>query len=81
MSIFGTTYNDEQLVMEAERALAEDPAVDTAQIEIVSDKGIVTLSGRVSNDLNKRRAIDAVRRWYERNGLKYERIEDQIQLS
>lgn len=71
-------FDDKTLVLQAERALANDPSIDNSTIAVSCRNGIVTLTGNVRNQAEHRRAIDAIERAYKRMNLKYDRVADMI---
>lgn len=77
--LFGR-YKDEELVARAEQALAEDPMVDLSHLEVLSEDGVVTLRGKLASSVAKRHALEAVHRHLELSGLKYDKIEDEIEV-
>jgi osmotically-inducible protein OsmY len=71
-------YDDKTLVLQAERALSNDPSIDNSTIAVACRNGVVTLTGNVRNRAEHRRAIGAIERAYERMNLKYDHIADMI---
>jgi osmotically-inducible protein OsmY len=71
-------YNDKALTRQAERALANDPAIDNSTILVFSKHGILTLEGNVRNQTEHRRALDVVQRALNRMNLKYDSIANKI---
>ncbi len=78
MPLFGRNYDDEQLCSRAEHAQAEDPLVSAARMGVVSDNGIVVLTGTVGTHREKDHAAEVVRHALEFAQLKYDRIENDI---
>jgi osmotically-inducible protein OsmY len=78
MKLLKRKYNDEVLVLQAERALRGDPTVNAATLDVSSKDGIVIVSGRVNSSLAQRHALETVRGAYHHAGLKYETIVDRI---
>lgn len=76
--LFGPKYDDERLCLQGEHALAEDPILNAAHLDVSSEKGVVTLRGRAPTQVAKTRAEEAVRHAYDLAGLKYDRIVDEI---
>ncbi len=79
--LFGTKYDDGELCDRAEQALVQDPVINSQGLEATSEDGVVRLTGRVTSDLEKQRAVRAVQDAFETAGLEYERIDDQIQVA
>lgn len=73
-------YKDDELVVRAERALGDDPTVDSSRLEVSSNKGAVVVRGKVSTTRARDHAINVMRRSFERAGLKYENIIDELTI-
>jgi osmotically-inducible protein OsmY len=71
-------YDDKALVLQAERALANDPSIDNSTIAVSSKNGVVTLTGNVRNEAEHRHALDVIKRAFERKNLKYDRVADML---
>lgn len=71
-------YDDKMLVRQAERALTNEPGIDNSTISVFSKNGVVTLEGNVRNQSEHRRAIDVVRRAFERLDMKHDKIVDKL---
>ena len=71
-------YDDKTLTNQAERALSNEPGIDHSTIDVTSKKGIVTLTGKVRNAGEHQRALNVVRRSFEKKNLTYVRIEDKL---
>ena len=71
-------YNDKLLVRQAERALSNDPGIDNSVISVDSSNGVVTLIGSARNHDEHLRAIEIVRRAYERLNQEYDHLEDRV---
>jgi hypothetical protein len=68
----GAKYNDEQLVAQAEIAIAADPLIsDPTGLVVTSKKGMVTLSGIVQRPQEKDRIEGVVRNAFTTVGLKH----------
>ena len=81
-NLFGTTYEDDKLAMEAERAIAQDPITNNpGAIGISSEKGVVMLSGTVNSEREKRHVEDLVRTSLDNYRLKYDRVENHLKTS
>ena len=78
--LFGTKYKDEKLVVSAEHALIDEPTIDASFLTISSEKGVVTIGGKLKTALAKRHAVEAVERSFKRSNLKYDKIVDSIEL-
>lgn len=81
ISLFGTKYKNEQLILTAERALNLEPAIDVSNLTISSEKGIVTIGGKLKTAFAKRHAIESVEKAFRREGLKFDKILDRIEVS
>lgn len=71
-------YDDKVLVLQAERALANDPGIDNSTISVSSRNGVVTLAGNARNQVEHRRVVEVVQRAFSRMNLKYDRVADLI---
>jgi len=81
MSWFGTTYQDEELVMQAEHALAEDVVLnDLSGLGVTSAKGVVSIIGTVNSERERTHAEDAVRTALQRAALKHEEIVNDLAI-
>jgi osmotically-inducible protein OsmY len=80
VTIFRAKYDDEKLAAHAEKALSEEPTVDLTHIIIDSNKGVVTLSGRLNSAFARRNALAAVEKMFALRSLKYARIVDEIEV-
>lgn len=52
---------DEKIAMEAKHRLYSDPVTARLNLGIVSDDGVVTLTGRIDNSAMRMRAISVIR--------------------
>ncbi len=73
-----TKYKDEALVAHAERALGDEPTVDPSRLNITSENGTVFLRGTVKNSRTREHIVNIVRQAYQKVGLKYDRIVDEL---
>jgi hypothetical protein len=80
VTIFRAKYDDEKLAAHAEKALVEEPTVDVTHIIIDSNKGVVTVSGRLNSEFVRRNALAAIEKMFALRNLKYVRIVDEIQV-
>jgi len=71
-------YDDKTLVLQAERALANDPSIDNSTISVASRHGVITLTGNARTQVERRHAVDVIARAYKRLNLKYDRIDDKM---
>ena len=76
-----TKYNDQEIVHRIETAIVEDPMiVDHGNVDVNSSKGVVTLSGFVHKEPEKDRVEGLARSTLRDAGLKFERIDNKIEL-
>lgn len=78
--LFGTKYKDEKLIAVAEKALNGEPTIDTSRLTISSVKGAVTVEGKLKTSMAKRHAVETVERAILREGLKFEKVVDRIEV-
>ena len=79
--LFGAKYNDEQLVAQAQIAIAADPLIsDATGLVVTSKKGMVTLSGIVQRPQEKDRIEEVVRNAFTTVGLKHEGFINELKL-
>jgi osmotically-inducible protein OsmY len=72
-------YNDDEIVHRAETAITEDPLIsDWKDVDISSDKGVLTLSGFVHKETEKDRVEGVVRSSLRDAGLKFDRIVNEL---
>ena len=77
----GVKYNDEQIAYRAQVAVTEDPLVaDSADVNIHSDKGVVTVTGTVHKEPEKDRVEGIIRTTLRDAGLKYDRIVNELEV-
>ena len=75
----GPKYNDEQISQRASVAVKEDPLVDNAlDVQIESEKGVVTISGTVRKEPEIDRIEGVVRSTLRDAGLKFDRIDNEL---
>jgi osmotically-inducible protein OsmY len=78
---FGTKYNDDRLVTQAESAVAEDPLVNgSSAVRIHSENGVITLTGRVQRATDRDRVEGAIRSALRATGSKFERIVNDLNV-
>jgi len=76
---FAKSYQDEELVMQAEQALAEDVILnDIGGLGVSSENGVVSILGTVNSERERNHAEDAVRNALQRAALKHEQIVNQL---
>ncbi|MBI1294194.1 BON domain-containing protein [bacterium] len=79
--LFGSTYEDDKLVMAAERAIAQDPVMNNpGAVGVVSDKGVVMLSGTVNSEREKRHVENLIRSNLNNSKLKYADIDNRLKV-
>jgi len=77
----GAKYNDEQLVAQAQIAIAADPLIsDPTGLVVTSKKGVITLSGIVQRPQEKDRIEEVVRNAFTTVGLKHEGFINELKL-
>lgn len=77
--LFGSKYDDEEIVSAIQPALIDDPMItDHSKISVSSEDGVVTLAGSVEKQLEKDHIEGAVRDAVRYKGLKFERIANDI---
>ncbi len=78
---FGSSFDDEKLVSSVHTAVLEDPMItDPGKLTIESKDGVVTLTGRVQKQMEKDHVEGTVRNALRYHGLKFERIDNNIQV-
>ena len=76
-----TKYNDEEIVHRAETAIAEDPLIDDwKDVDVSSEKGVVTLSGFVHKEPEKDRIEGVVRSSLRDAGLKIDGLVNELSI-
>jgi osmotically-inducible protein OsmY len=79
--LFGSKYNDEQLVTQATKAITADPRTsDPSSLLVSSKKGVVTLGGIVPKEQDKGRIEENVRTALATLGLKYEGLNNELKI-
>ena len=71
-------FDDDQIVLCAQSALEVETTLNASDVNIESDKGVVTLIGKVRSRIDKNRAAIAVQQSLIGAQLKYDRIIDDI---
>ena len=76
---FAKSYRDEELVMQAEQALAEDVILnDIGGLGVTCENGVVSILGTVNSERERTHAEDAIRNALQRSALKHEQIVNQL---
>jgi hypothetical protein len=79
--LFGSTYEDDKLVLAAERAIAQDPVMNNpGGVGVASDEGVVMLSGTVNSEREKRHVESLIRSNLDNSKLKYAHIENRLEV-
>ena len=81
LSLFGKKYKDEEIMMCAENALELESMINSSGMVVQSQKGIVTLQGSAKNEREKIRALDTVVTSLQGSRLKFERVEDRMNVA
>jgi len=77
----GAKYNDEQLVAQAQIAIAADPLIsDPTGLVVTSKKGVITLSGIVQRQQERDRIEGVVRNALTTMGLKHDSFINELKL-
>jgi osmotically-inducible protein OsmY len=80
--MFGSKYNDEQLVSTVENVLAVDPLLqDPASYTVSSKKGVLVLNGKVRSASEKERVEELIRSTLSIHNLKYDRIVNALHVA
>lgn len=79
--LFGPNYDDEELTARAQQALIQEPFVDGSQLGVVSEDGVITLTGTGQSETEKQRAMQAVQQTLETSGLEFDQIVNEITVS
>jgi hypothetical protein len=80
--LFGSKYNDEQLVTYARTAVTEDPLIsEIAGVTIVSENGLIRLTGRVHRDSERSRIESVIRGSLLNTGQKFDQIVNDIRVN
>ncbi len=76
-----TKYNDEEIVHRAQTAIAEDPLInDWKDVDVSSEKGVITLSGFVHKEPEKDRIEGVVRSSLRDAGLKIDSLVNELSI-
>ncbi|MCB0084062.1 MAG: BON domain-containing protein [Caldilineaceae bacterium] len=75
---FSKKYDDSQIIACAESALEIESMIQSRDLAVTSEKGVVMLSGKVRSRIDKSRATDVVLNSLTGASLKFERIVDNI---
>lgn len=86
MSIFsrlaGQKYNDTKLLSQAQNAISSDPLMaEVTGVLVASEQGVIRLSGKVHRNFDKDRVENVIRTSLQTAGIKFERIENQVQVT
>ncbi|MCZ7568917.1 MAG: BON domain-containing protein [Ardenticatenaceae bacterium] len=81
MALVRSEYEDEQLRMLAEHALAADPLVPVGRLAVASERGVVVLAGTVTSEREQTQAVDTVRQAFEVARVPYDRVMDELVVS
>ena len=73
-----TEYDDGALASAVGQTLIDEPMINAAELRPTVRNGVVTLEGRVPNEILQERIIDAVRRSLDASGMPYERIGNKL---
>ena len=74
-------YEDERIASRAQVAINEDPLLTGSEgLTVVSEKGVVTLTGVVHKEPERDRVEGDIRATLRDAGLKYDRIENKIEV-
>ena len=80
--VFGSKYNDEQLVSAVEQAIADDPLLqDTTAIMVASKKGIIELTGKMRSDREKERTESVIRTKLNTTNLEFDQLVNHITVT
>jgi osmotically-inducible protein OsmY len=79
--LFGSKYNDAQIVSQAMTAVTTDPMVnDPGALVVTSKNGVITVSGTVQKRQEKDRIEGVIRSALTTMSLKHERIVNDLRL-
>jgi osmotically-inducible protein OsmY len=82
MNLFGTRYKDDEIVLRAEHAIAEDSILNImTRTDVSSQDGVVTIQGKAASEREQRHIEDVVRHALDGAGLAYEQIDNRIVLT
>ncbi|CAN5456051.1 hypothetical protein BH10CHL1_BH10CHL1_06270 [soil metagenome] len=80
--LFGSKYNDEQLVSTLENACAVDPLLpDPGALVVSSKKGVIQLAGKVRSASEKTRVESLIQSTLDTTHLKYAKIVNDITVA
>ena len=80
--LFGGKYHDDQLVSTVETAIAVDPLLhDASSVLVASKKGVIQLSGKVQSASEKQRVEELIRSTLGIHNLKFDRIDNNLQVA
>ncbi|MEM7125244.1 MAG: BON domain-containing protein [Chloroflexota bacterium] len=80
LSLFGKKYKDDEIMLCAENALELESMINSSNLIVVSEKGIVKLEGNANSEREKSRAMDAVLNSLQGARLEFAQIEDHIRV-
>jgi len=80
LSLFGNKYKDEEITMCAQNALELESMINSSKMIVQSENGIATLEGSAASEREKFRALDTVMTSLQGSRLKFERVEDQMNV-
>lgn len=75
---FSKKFDDEQIAACAMSALEYETPLNAGNLDVDSEKGVVTLRGQVRSVVDKNRATDAVHQSLTGARLKFDHIVDEI---
>ena len=75
---FSKKFNDSEIIACAENALEIESMIQSKDLAVTSDHGVIMLSGKVRSRIDKSRATDVVLNSLTGASLKFERIVDNI---
>lgn len=73
-------YDDDALALAVGQTLIDEPMINAAELQPTVQNGVITLAGRVPNEILQERIIDAVRRSLDAAGMGYERIHSDLSI-
>jgi hypothetical protein len=80
--LFGTKYNDSQLLSHARVALESDPLLtDVSSVVVASRNGVISLNGKAPRLAERDRIEGVIRTALRTAGLKFERIENELEVA
>ncbi len=79
--IFRNSYDDEQILIKAERAIAQDPVMNAmAAVGVSSQDGVVALTGSVNSGREKNHVENLVRTALDSSKTPYEDIDNRLNV-